>query len=83
MDNLIHGICGEKSKQWDLALPQEKFACNNVVYSETNKSPFSIVYTKPPQRTLDLIKLNKGGVSNNATKHMAKPIVEVHKKVTQ
>lgn len=71
----------DKSKQWDVTLSQAEFAYNNVVHSAARRSPFSIVYTKSPHHTLDLIQLPKGMSSNVAASNMAKQVVEVHHEV--
>lgn len=61
---MIHSVCGDKLKQWDLSLPQVEFVYNNVVHSATGKSPFSLVYTSILRHVVDLIKLIKApGVS--------------------
>ena len=60
LGNLIKSICGEKPRQWDLALTQAKFTYNSFVHKNTGKSHFSIVYIMTPQHVLDLINLSKG-----------------------
>ena len=81
LGNLIHSICGDKPRQWDLALTQVEFAYNSVVHRTTGKSPFSVVYTKAPQQALDLLKLPVGHSASSATKHMAKQWQTVTEKV--
>ncbi|XP_048133484.1 uncharacterized protein LOC125314669 [Rhodamnia argentea] len=60
-----------------------EFAYNNAVHRSIGGSAFSIVYTKAPQHTLDLIQLPKQADKSVAADHMAKQIVEVHQEVKQ
>ena len=56
---MIRSVCGEKPKQWDLALPRVEFSCNCVVHSATGKLPFSLVYTSVPKHLVYLVRLSK------------------------
>ncbi|XP_020687365.1 uncharacterized protein LOC110103126 [Dendrobium catenatum] len=49
----------EHPKSWDDLLGQAEFAYNSMTNRSTGKSPFSIVYTKLPNHTVDLAVLPK------------------------
>jgi hypothetical protein len=74
---MIRCVCGDKLKQWDLALPQVDFAYNSIVHSATGKTPFALVYTSVPKHVVDLIKLPKAPRVNIAAENMAGEIIAV------
>ncbi|KAL6201952.1 hypothetical protein ACLB2K_025664 [Fragaria x ananassa] len=81
LGNMIRSVCGDKPKQWDLALPQVEFAYNNSMHSAISKSPFSMVYTFAPWHVVDLAKLPRGqGISDVAVK-MAEEVQTVQAEI--
>lgn len=57
LGNMIRCLASDKPKQWDLTLPQAEFAFNSLENRTIDKTPFSVVYTKPPDYIVDLLSL--------------------------
>nr|GEW77663.1 squalene cyclase [Tanacetum cinerariifolium] len=67
-------MCSDRPKQWDLCLAPAEFAYNNMVNHSTGKTPFFVLYQKPPNHTLDLVPLPKIPGYNIAAKNFAEKI---------
>ncbi|GJW88693.1 transposon ty3-I gag-pol polyprotein [Tanacetum coccineum] len=55
--NMIHCLCGEKPKLWDVLLAHAEFAYNSVVHSSTGFSPFEVAYKTSPRHVVNLVDL--------------------------
>lgn len=71
LGNLIRNIYGGKPIQWDVALTHAEFAYSSSKHSVTGKTPFEIVYMKPPNHVLDLHSLPKATRFSKLAKNLA------------
>lgn len=55
LGNKLRSVINEQSKIWDTILPQVKFNYNSTINHSTGRTPFSIVYTKKLNQTIDAI----------------------------
>jgi hypothetical protein len=78
---MLRSVCGDKPKQWDVALAQIEFAYNSAVHTATGCSPFSLVYTSSPRHVVDLIKLPRDPGVSIAAGNMAKDFQEIKEAV--
>lgn len=65
----MRALANDKPKQWDSIIPQAEFDYNHMVNRTIGKSPFSIIYTKAPNNTVDLVFVTHihSTASNNFT----------------
>ncbi|GKA13326.1 RNA-directed DNA polymerase, partial [Tanacetum coccineum] len=61
LGNLLCSLIKDNVKQWDLILPQAKFAYNRSVNRTTGKSPFEVVYGWKQISLLDLVPILEVG----------------------
>uniref|UniRef100_A0A5B7BER3 RNA-directed DNA polymerase n=1 Tax=Davidia involucrata TaxID=16924 RepID=A0A5B7BER3_DAVIN len=83
LGNLIRCTSGDRPKQWDVGLPQMEFAYNCMTNRSTKKTPFEIVYTKPPKQALDLAPLPKLPGSSIAAENFADRYYTIQEEVKQ
>lgn len=57
MGNLLRSLKRDSPRQWDIILPQAKFAYNQSIYRTIGKSPFEIIYGRNLITPLDLTPL--------------------------
>jgi hypothetical protein len=65
LGNLLRSNVGEKTKKWDLPLPQVEFDYNSSMDISRGKSPFQVVYNRNPMGVLDLVQLPLGDRIND------------------
>jgi len=83
LGNLIHSVCRDKPKKWDVALTHAKFAYNNSKHSATSKTQFQIVYMKPPNYVLDLHPLSKVVGFSKSPENLVEQVQAVDQEITR
>lgn len=79
LGNMLRCVAADHPKNWDLTLPQVEFAYNSVPNRSTGYSPSSIVYTKAPNQSVDLVALPHP--KNRTAMEFADQIVHLHQDV--
>nr|GEU74577.1 RNA-directed DNA polymerase [Tanacetum cinerariifolium] len=83
LGSILRCLVGGKPKQWDVALPQAKFAYNRSNHSSTGRSPFFIVYGRNPFTHLDLVPMVGDGLVSAEGDARARLIKELHAQVRE
>lgn len=78
LGNLLQSLTKENPRQWDIAEPQGEFAYNNTPKRSSEKSPFKVVYHRPPQHVLDLVPLPKLLGISIIVDHMVDKFVNIY-----
>ncbi|PKU80749.1 hypothetical protein MA16_Dca023446 [Dendrobium catenatum] len=82
---MLRCVVQEHPKIWDEILGQAEFAYNSMTNRSTGRIPFSIVYTKQPNHTVDIAVLPKCS-SQRATdfaEQFATMLLEVRQQLTK
>nr|GEU83852.1 RNA-directed DNA polymerase [Tanacetum cinerariifolium] len=80
LGNLLRSLIGDNAKQWDLILPQAKFAYNRSVNRTTGKTSFKVMYGRNLITPLDLVPILEVG---QFSKEGADQIKELHRSVLE
>nr|GEX13925.1 RNA-directed DNA polymerase [Tanacetum cinerariifolium] len=81
--NLLCSLIKDYAKQWDLILPQAKFAYNRSVNHTIGKSPFEVVYGQNPITPLDLVTIPEVGQFSEEGADQSEQIKELHRSVQE
>lgn len=76
---MLRALASDKPKQWDSIVPQAEFAYNHMVNRTTSRLPFSIVYAKSPNYTMDLVSVTH--IHSTAAKNFTDNYVQQHEAV--
>ncbi|GJX75097.1 RNA-directed DNA polymerase [Tanacetum coccineum] len=83
LGNLLCSLIKDNVKQWDLILPQAKFAYNRSVNRTTGKSPFEVVYGWKQISLLDLVPILEVGRFSKEGADQFEQIKELHRSVRE
>ena len=81
LGNILQCLVKENPRQWENVLPQAEFAYNNVPNRSSGKSPFEVVYIRPPLHTLDWVPLPKLPGMSVIANHLIDKVIDVHGEV--
>ncbi|PKU67783.1 hypothetical protein MA16_Dca016952 [Dendrobium catenatum] len=82
---MLRCLVQEQSQSWDDILPQAEFAYNSMPNRSTGKCPFSIVYTKLPNHTVDIAMLPKckSSAAASLAEQFANTLQDVRSKIIE
>ena len=81
LGNLLRCLVGEHPGNWDLILPQAKFAYNNSVNRSIGMSPFEVVHGYKPRKPTDLIPLPQHARVSSTAESFTQHRKELHKNI--
>ncbi|KAH9735703.1 hypothetical protein KPL71_017836 [Citrus sinensis] len=81
LGNILQCLVKENPRQWENVLPQAEFTYNNVPNRSSGKSPFEVVYIRPPLHTLDLVPLPKLPGMSIIADHLIHKVIDIHGEV--
>ncbi|GJX06707.1 RNA-directed DNA polymerase [Tanacetum coccineum] len=79
LGNVLRSLIRDNAKQWDLILPQGKFAYNRSVNHTTSKSSFEVVYGRNLITPLDLVLVPKVCQFGKEEPDQSEQIKELHR----
>lgn len=78
---MLRSLVGENSLQWDLVLPQAKFAYNKSQSRTTGKTPFEVVNDINPITPPDLTPLQTPTQFSSSGEEQAQQVQQIHSQV--
>ena len=85
LGTMLRSLASDTPKQWDLMLPQVEFAFNSMVNRSFEKAHFTIVYTKTPSHTTNLLQLptSRSKAATSLVERITKTIEDVRAKLLE
>ncbi|XP_055944323.1 uncharacterized protein LOC129975294 [Argiope bruennichi] len=65
LKNMLHNVVREEGRGWHLQIPYVLWAYREIPHSTTGVSPFQLLYGRPPQGLLSILKSTWTGKFNN------------------
>ncbi|XP_055936891.1 uncharacterized protein LOC129966488 [Argiope bruennichi] len=65
LKNMLHNVVREEGRGWHLQIPYVLWAYREIPHSTTGVSPFQLLYGRPPQGPLSILKSTWTGKFNN------------------